>query len=75
MKAGGRQAALTLYRGILKAHKSHLPAEMRALGDSYVKAEFKLHKNVENSSQLDAFFVGWEVSVPTEPVGSYSEPC
>lgn len=62
MVARGREAALTLYRGILRAHKSHLPKEMRALGDAYIKSEFKLHKKVENSAQLDSFFLGWEVS-------------
>ena len=60
MTTRGREAALSLYRGILKAHRGHLPAEMRSLGDAYVKSEFKLHKNVENDAQLDSFFVAWE---------------
>ena len=60
MTTRGRGAALSLYRGILRAHKSHLPAEMRSLGDTYVKSEFKLHKNVGNASQLEQFFTAWE---------------
>lgn len=60
MVTKGREAALSLYRAILRAHKNHLPSEMRSLGDSYVKSEFKLHKNVENTAQLDSFFVAWE---------------
>lgn len=34
--------------------------EMRLLGDTYVKSEFKLHKPVTNEAQLGAFFVAWE---------------
>ena len=56
-----KNAALALYRSILKAHQKHLPREMRQLGDSYVKAEFKLHKTVKDSSQLDSFFNEWEL--------------
>jgi hypothetical protein len=60
MAARGREAALSLYRGILRAHNRHLPAEMRSLGDAYVKSEFKLHKLVTKTTQLDEFFVAWE---------------
>jgi hypothetical protein len=34
--------------------------EMRMLGDTYVRSEFKLHKPVTNEAQLDAFFVAWD---------------
>jgi hypothetical protein len=34
--------------------------EMRLLGDTYVRSEFKLHKPVANGVQLDAFFSAWE---------------
>lgn len=60
MSTRGRSAALALYRGILRAHQKHLPEEMRTLGDSYVKSEFKLHKTVKDSSQLDSFFNAWD---------------
>jgi len=50
---------VTLYRSILKAHKKYLPAEMKALGDTYVKAEFKAHKNAKNE-HVTAFFQEWD---------------
>ena len=56
-----REAALALYRGILRAHKRHLPFEMRQLGDAYVKSEFKLHKSVTKAEQLDEFKTAWEL--------------
>lgn len=52
-------AALSLYRGILRAHR-RMPTEMRQLGDAYVRSEFKLHKPVTNEAQLGAFFSAWE---------------
>jgi len=33
-----------LYKAILRMHRG-LPLELKALGDAYVKEEFKLHKN------------------------------
>lgn len=58
MASTGRAAALLLYRNILQAHKKHLPAEMKHLGDSYVKAEFRLHKK-SKPEQVDQFFTAW----------------
>lgn len=43
---------IPLYRRILRSHRKHLPARMRLLGDEYVKAEFRAHKNVDNPTQL-----------------------
>ena len=60
MASKGREAALGLYRSILRAHNRHLPAEMRSLGDAYVKSEFKMHKKVTDSAQLNQFFAAWE---------------
>lgn len=37
-----------------------LPIEMKELGDSYVRNEFKLHKEVTNSEHLDKFFYEWK---------------
>jgi hypothetical protein len=42
---------LTLYRRILRAHR-HLPANQRVLGDSYVKEEFRRHRDVENPAHI-----------------------
>lgn len=54
-----RSRALGLYRSLLKAHRNYLPREMRQLGDSYVKSEFKLHKNAK-PEHLEGFFQEWE---------------
>ena len=35
-----------LYKSILRLHRG-LPIELKALGDQYVKDEFKRHKNCE----------------------------
>lgn len=43
---------IPLYRRLLRAHRKHLPHEMRVLGDEYVKAEFRAHRNVENPAHL-----------------------
>lgn len=55
----GREAAIPLYRSILRAHKRYLPHEMKGLGDSYVQSEFKLFKKVTDEGQLDQFYTGW----------------
>ena len=34
-----------LLRSILRLHRLRLPADQQALGDAYVKAEFKQHRN------------------------------
>lgn len=49
---------LVLYRSILKAHKKYLPSEMKQLGDTYVRAEFKAHKDAK-PEHLGAFFQEW----------------
>ncbi|EXV01168.1 hypothetical protein X797_005741 [Metarhizium robertsii] len=43
---------IPLYRRLLRAHRKHLPAEMRVLGDEYIKAEFRLHRKVDNPAHL-----------------------
>lgn len=39
---------ISLYRRLFRAHRKHLPREMRLLGDEYIKSEFRAHRNVEN---------------------------
>jgi hypothetical protein len=39
---------IPLYRRLLRAHRKHLPREMRLLGDAYIKSEFRAHREVEN---------------------------
>jgi hypothetical protein len=43
---------IPLYRRLLRAHRKYLPAEMRLLGDQYIKAEFRAHRNVDNPAHL-----------------------
>lgn len=43
---------IPLYRRLLRAHRKYLPAEMRLLGDEYIKAEFRAHRNVDNPAHL-----------------------
>ncbi|KAI7880253.1 uncharacterized protein EV154DRAFT_428920 [Mucor mucedo] len=52
-------APLKLYREILRSHRS-LPAAMRSLGDDYVKAEFKRHKDIENPAHIVGFVSQWQ---------------
>ena len=50
---------LLLFRAILREHRLRLPTAMRNLGNSYVKNEFKLHKNAKQE-HLPPFFEAWE---------------
>lgn len=43
---------IPLYRRLLRAHRKHLPTEMRVLGDEYIKAEFRAHRKVDNPAHL-----------------------
>ncbi|KAK2073107.1 hypothetical protein P8C59_007413 [Phyllachora maydis] len=52
---------MPLYRRLLRAHRKHLPAEMRLLGDEYVKAEFRAHRDVENPVHLIGFLTEWQL--------------
>lgn len=58
--ADGRSMALLppipLYRRLLRAHRKFLPSEMRLLGDEYVKAEFRAHREVDNPIHLVSIF-------------------
>lgn len=56
---------IPLYRRLLRAHRKHLPRQMRLLGDEYVKAEFRAHRNVENPAHLVS------VSVPRYSVSQW----
>ncbi|KAI8632233.1 ACN9-domain-containing protein [Xylariaceae sp. FL1651] len=52
---------IPLYRRLLRAHRKHLPSEMRLLGDEYVKAEFRAHRNVDNPAHLIGFLTEWQL--------------
>jgi hypothetical protein len=51
---------IPLYRRLLRSHRK-LPAEMRILGDSYVKAEFRAHRKVENPVHIIGFLTEWQL--------------
>ncbi|XP_048730995.2 succinate dehydrogenase assembly factor 3, mitochondrial-like isoform X2 [Ostrea edulis] len=50
----------TLYKAILRLHRS-LPLEMRAMGDQYVKDEFRRHKQV-NAAEAHVFMQEWTMN-------------
>ncbi|KAG1089944.1 hypothetical protein G6F42_019834 [Rhizopus arrhizus] len=52
-------APIKLYREILRSHRS-LPPAMRSLGDDYVKAEFKRHKDIDNPAHIVGFVSQWQ---------------
>lgn len=49
---------VNLYRHVLKLHRL-LPAEMRVIGDNYVKTEFRLHRSVREANVLETFYSEW----------------
>ena len=49
---------LKLYKSILRLHRL-MPAELRVLGDNYVKNEFRLHRSVRDEKVLETFFNEW----------------
>ena len=49
---------LQLYRRILRVHRNKLDPEMRILGDLYVKAEFRAHREVENPVHIVCYYQG-----------------
>jgi hypothetical protein len=55
------QSVKRLYKIIFKLHKS-LPEEMRQIGDSYVRNEFRLHKN-SSPDIVKLFMLEWGVII------------
>ncbi|KAF9007514.1 hypothetical protein BDQ17DRAFT_1388992 [Cyathus striatus] len=51
---------IPLYRRLLRTHRN-LPLEMRSLGDNYVKAEFRRHKDVTNRVHIIGFLSQWKI--------------
>ncbi|PSR97544.1 hypothetical protein BD289DRAFT_480049 [Coniella lustricola] len=52
---------IPLYRRLLRAHRKHLPSQMRVLGDEYVKTEFRAHRKVDNPAHLIGFLTEWQL--------------
>ncbi|KIY74285.1 ACN9-domain-containing protein [Cylindrobasidium torrendii FP15055 ss-10] len=59
---------LPLFRQILRTHR-HLPAEMRSMGDDYVKAEFRRHKAIDNPLHIIGFLSQWKIYLDGLPRG------
>ena len=51
---------LPLYRRLLRIHRKKLEPEARLFGDTYVKAEFRRHKDVENPLHIVGFLTQWQ---------------
>ncbi|KAH8727177.1 acetate non-utilizing protein 9, mitochondrial precursor [Phaeosphaeriaceae sp. PMI808] len=56
---------IPLYRTILRTHRKRLGTEERVLGDMYVKAEFRAHRNVDNPVQIIGFLTEWQLYAQT----------
>ncbi|KAI9888468.1 MAG: acetate non-utilizing protein 9 [Vezdaea aestivalis] len=52
---------IPLYRRLFRAHRHKLPAEMRLLGDKYIKSEFRAHRDVENPVHIIGFLTEWQL--------------
>ncbi|KAK0213975.1 ACN9-domain-containing protein, partial [Armillaria fumosa] len=63
---------MVLYRRLLRAHRS-LPNRMRSLGDDYVKAEFRRHREVTNPLHIIGFLSQWKAYLDKLPVESKLE--
>jgi Complex1_LYR-like len=51
---------IPLYRRLLRIHRKKLRPEERIFGDSYVKAEFRRHKDIENPLHIIGFLTQWQ---------------
>ncbi|GAA5889985.1 hypothetical protein JCM16303_003201 [Sporobolomyces ruberrimus] len=51
---------LALYRRLLRVHRKVLPAELRVMGDDYVKAEFRRTKSTDNPLHIVGFLSEWK---------------
>ncbi|WWD16073.1 acetate non-utilizing protein 9, mitochondrial [Kwoniella shandongensis] len=51
---------IPLYRRLLRAHR-HLPLEMRFMGDSYIKSEFRLTRTTDNPLHIIGFLSQWKL--------------
>jgi hypothetical protein len=52
---------LPLYRRLLRLHRKKLDAEERVFGDTYLKAEFRRHKDIENPLHIVGFLTQWQI--------------
>jgi hypothetical protein len=51
---------IPLYRRLLRIHRKRLGPEERVFGDTYLKAEFRRHRDVENPLHIVGFLTEWQ---------------
>lgn len=51
---------LPLYRRLLRLHRKKLNTEERVFGDTYLKAEFRRHRGIENPLHIVGFLQQWQ---------------
>ncbi len=51
---------IPLYRRLLRIHRKKLDAEERVFGDTYLKAEFRRHRDIENPLHIVGFLTEWQ---------------
>jgi len=65
-RPGQKQPALALlppiplYRRLLRIHRKCLGPEERLFGDTYVKAEFRRHRDIDNPLHIVGFLTQWQ---------------
>ena len=67
-------APLSLYRRLLRAHRTHLPPAQRTLGDAYARAEFRAHREVRDAGVREGFLREWRGYVRGVEVGVWRTP-
>ncbi|KAF2641466.1 ACN9-domain-containing protein [Massarina eburnea CBS 473.64] len=50
---------IPLYRRLLRCHRK-LQVEQRVLGDKYIKAEWRAHKDIDNPVHIIGFLTEWQ---------------
>ncbi|KAL2413159.1 Succinate dehydrogenase assembly factor 3, mitochondrial [Exophiala dermatitidis] len=51
---------IPLYRRLLRIHRKKLDPEARVFGDTYLKAEFRRHRDIENPLHIVGFLTEWQ---------------
>lgn len=51
---------IPLYRRLLRIHRKKLNAEERVFGDTYLKAEFRRHRDIDNPLHIVGFLTEWQ---------------
>ena len=51
---------IPLYRRLLRLHRKKLTPEERVFGDTYIKSEFRRHRNIDNPLHIVGFLTEWQ---------------